>query len=109
MAEAGNFDTFSSTSENTSSDDPISPEPLSYPAEDLRTAGRIDTVFTDIVSVFASQASQTQELVRELLGAVDSGNAGGVKHVLQEPGVMVNGTNKVGQLCISALSVCAAC
>jgi death-associated protein kinase len=35
--------------------------------------------------------------VRELLGAVDSGNAGGVKHVLQEPGVMVNGTNKHGE------------
>ena len=67
--------------------------------EDLRSVGGIVSEVTKYIYASLPQASQTQELVRELLGAVDSGNAAGVRQVLQEPGIVVNGTNKVCETC----------
>ena len=67
--------------------------------EDLRSVCGIVSDVTKYTCASLPQASQTQELVRELLGAVDSGNATGVRQVLQEPGIVVNGTNKVCEAC----------
>ena len=45
--------------------------------------------------VSSLQAVQNQDRVQELLAAVDKGNAGDVKLILEDPNTEVNGTNKV--------------
>ena len=84
-SESDEFDDFTSDSASTSSADERGYGDL----EDLRIAG-----VTDGIHLFP-QTLEGQDLAKDILKAVDEGNVAEVKGLLQQPGIVVNGTNKV--------------